>query len=207
MAQQSGKPLLFIVEDNPAWSAVVEAKVGSKYDKKLFTNGEEAVANLHLKPAIVVLDFHLEGKMTGLDTLKQIKKQLPDVHVIMLSAQEDVQTAVDLMEAGAYDYVVKGDNAVNRLKIALRNLDKEAELQAEVVQLTFKVRRERLALYGVLVLIAIISLVIYLRICPDSRIIKMDPFGRSETQQCIIEAKVAAQAAKEAQAKEAEPAQ
>lgn len=186
MATNSAKPLIFLVENDPAWVAVIESKIGSKYDKKDFPTGEEALENLNLKPSIIVLDYHLDGQMTGLDTLKQFQKRYPEAKVIMMSAQEDIQTAVDILNNGAYDYIVKGDSAVNRLKIVLRNIEREQELTGEVITLRLQVKRERLALYAVLALIAVISLVIYLRVCPDQRIIKMDPFGMQDTEDCTI---------------------
>jgi DNA-binding NtrC family response regulator len=186
-ANTLNNPALFIVEDDEAWAASLSGKLGKKYDISTYASGEAALEELtSKKPAIIVLDYHLEGELTGGDTLKEIKKLLPDTTVIMFSAQDDVQVALDILQNGAYDYVVKGENAMNRLKIILRNIEERDSLRKQMVELKISVRREKLAIYLVTAFIIIGSILIYLNTCPEGRPIKWDPFGKANSAECGV---------------------
>ncbi len=188
MAKTSDKEVLFIVEDDEAWSASLAAKLGKKYEVHTFVSGEAAVEALDKnEPRILVLDYHLEGDMTGFDVLKASKKKLPQSYAIMFTAQDDIQIALDILNSGAYDYIVKGENALNRLKILLRNIDEREALRSQMVELKFRVRRERLMFFIVVAVIVIGSLVIFLNTCPDTRpFFSWDPFGVAESDHCQL---------------------
>jgi CheY-like chemotaxis protein len=178
MANTSSKTPLLIVEDDEAWVAALTSKLKGEFAITHYDNGEEAIQNLlALKPKIIVLDYHLQGQMTGGDTLKEIKRLLPSTKVIMFSAQDDVQTALNIIQHGAYDYVVKGDNAINRLKIILRNLQHIQDLEHSVVTIKLKFKRQILTLWGLVAGIVLVSMIIYLNTCPSERTIKWDPLG------------------------------
>lgn len=176
---------VFVVEDDEAWAATLEGKLNKKFKVSTFASGEAALDQLNAKkPALIILDYHLEGQLTGLDTLKKIKQQQPDTLVIMFSAQDDVQTALDILNNGAFDYIVKGENAVNRLRIILRNLEERDMLQRQLVEIRIRMRRERFYLGLVVLLIVIGSMIIYLDTCPTERSIKWDPFDRLNSKAC-----------------------
>jgi DNA-binding NtrC family response regulator len=179
-----GKPV-FIVEDEPTWAATLTARLGKKFSVQHFTTGEECLEKLvAAKPVIVVLDYHLEGTLTGLDTLKRIRKELPSTKVIMFSAQDDVQTAVDILDNGAYEYIVKGENALNRMSIVLRNLEEAEELREQMITLQLRFKKEKFWLWAVIAGILIGSLVVYLNTCPQLRVMQWDPFGLGATNAC-----------------------
>ena len=71
-------------------------------------NGEEALQVLEAKRdiEIVILDVKMPG-MDGIETLTEIKKRYPLVEVIMLSGHADVESAIDGMKQGAFDYLMK----------------------------------------------------------------------------------------------------
>ena len=70
-------------------------------------SGDEAVAKVHEQsPDVVVLDVVMPGT-NGIDTLQEIKRLDPLVEVIMLSGHSTVQTAIDGMKLGAFDYLIK----------------------------------------------------------------------------------------------------
>ncbi|MEJ0103556.1 MAG: response regulator [Bacteroidota bacterium] len=58
------------------------------------------------KPDLVLADFRLED-MDGTILLQKIKEIYPDMPVIIITGYSDIKTAVDIMKAGAFDYVVK----------------------------------------------------------------------------------------------------
>ena len=70
-------------------------------------SGDEAIAKMNEQaPDVVVLDVVMPGR-NGIDTLQEIKRLAPLVEVIMLSGHSTVQTAIDGMKLGAFDYLVK----------------------------------------------------------------------------------------------------
>ena len=59
-----------------------------------------------LKPQVVLLDIVMPG-MSGIATLKELRKQMPEINVIMISGNTDHDTAVKALEMGAVDFVEK----------------------------------------------------------------------------------------------------
>lgn len=71
------------------------------------TSGEDALRILkETPPDVVVLDVRMEG-MDGIQTLREIKKVSPLVEVIMLTGHANLEVAVEGMEVGAFDYLMK----------------------------------------------------------------------------------------------------
>jgi len=74
---------------------------------RLARNAEEALAEVASRPPdVVVLDVRMPG-MDGLTVLAEIKRRHPGVQVIMLTGHASVEAAVQGMELGAFDYLVK----------------------------------------------------------------------------------------------------
>jgi DNA-binding NtrC family response regulator len=70
-------------------------------------SGEEAIEALeHSQPEVVVMDVKMPG-MNGIEVLKIIKKLNPLVEVIMLTGHASLELAMQGMESGAYDYLMK----------------------------------------------------------------------------------------------------
>ena len=70
-------------------------------------NAQDALERMEESlPDVVVLDVKMPG-MDGIETLREIKKRHPLVEVIMLSGHADVEAAIEGMELGAFDYLVK----------------------------------------------------------------------------------------------------
>lgn len=70
-------------------------------------SGEEALAMLEEQPVdVVVLDVKMPG-IGGIETLRRIKRDHPEVEVIMLTGHASVEVAVQGMEMGAFDYLMK----------------------------------------------------------------------------------------------------
>ena len=71
------------------------------------TSGEAALEQLKETTFdIVVLDVKMPG-MNGLDTLRELKKSYPLVEVIMLTGHADMEAAIEGMDVGAFDYLMK----------------------------------------------------------------------------------------------------
>ena len=73
--------------------------------------------------------------MNGAEVLKKILEFNPNIQVIIISGQENINTAIDLLKKGAYDYIVKDDDTRNRLWTTVNNIRKNLLLKEEVEQL------------------------------------------------------------------------
>jgi two-component system, OmpR family, response regulator len=98
-----------------------------------FSSGELCLANLKNNPDVIILDYHLDGinkhAMNGLDTLDKIKTWNANIPVILLSSQDKIEVAVDCMHHKAFDYIVKGDTAFQRLLINIANIVRYKEVE------------------------------------------------------------------------------
>ena len=127
---------IFIVEDDPVYARMVKyiSEMNPEHEVHLFSNGKDCLANLHLKPTIISLDYSLSD-ITGEKLLRSIKKFNPNIAVIILSGQKDISVAVELLKNGAYDYIGKDDQTKDRLYNTIENIKKKVELEQEVLAL------------------------------------------------------------------------
>ncbi|HNW53238.1 MAG TPA: sigma-54 dependent transcriptional regulator [Bacteroidales bacterium] len=124
--------LIFVVEDDTWYADLLEynLKLNPDYEVEKFSTAEDCFKNLYKMPMAITLDFSLPG-CTGGEALAKIKKKNPSIPVIMISGQEDITTAIDLLKEGAYDYIVKNDDAPKRLWRALTNIQENHQLREE----------------------------------------------------------------------------
>lgn len=129
---------IFIVEDDPWYGEILEYHLSLNPDHQIFRfgTGKDCLANLSKKPNLISLDYSLPD-INGVDLLNKIQAYDSEIPVIVISAQEDVATAVTLLKKGASDYFIKDDstkellwNAVNRIK-EHQSLKKEVEVLKE----------------------------------------------------------------------------
>jgi DNA-binding NtrC family response regulator len=94
-------------------------------------NGEAALAAVRRDaPDVVLLDLRLPD-MDGIRLLRQIKEMNPNIQVIIMTAYADVNTAVEAMRLGAYDYLSKPIDFEN-LEVTLRNALEARQLREKV---------------------------------------------------------------------------
>ncbi|RYD95179.1 MAG: response regulator [Sphingobacteriales bacterium] len=123
----SDKRYVFLIDDEPIQNEMLKDFLSERYtyEIKIFESGEEAMANMHLHPEIIVLDYHLNAHLNdaknGVEILKDIKDQYPETQVIMLSGQDKIDVAIDTMKYGAFDYIVKGESAFSRIENVINN--------------------------------------------------------------------------------------
>ena len=96
-------------------------------------SGEEALKIIKETPLdVVVLDVRMQG-MDGIQTLKEIKKIRPLVEVIMLTGHATLEVAVEGMEAGAFDYLMKPTD-VDELLYKLEDAFKRKKIQEQKIR-------------------------------------------------------------------------
>jgi len=96
-------------------------------------SGEKAIESLAQDPVdIVVLDVKMPG-MDGLTTLKEIKKRFPLIEVIMLTGHASMEVAIEGMEQGAFDYLMKPMD-IDELLYKLQDAYKKKTLHEERIK-------------------------------------------------------------------------
>ncbi len=127
---------IFIVEDDPMYGRVLSYHMSQnpEYQVEVFATGKECIDNMYKKPDIITLDYSLPD-MSGLKVLQKIQESAPEIPVIIISGQDDIETAVELLKAGAYDYIVKNDDAKSRLWNTIKNARAHLLLKREVQSL------------------------------------------------------------------------
>src|SRR5579875_1276405 len=87
------------------------------------------------RPNLVFLDIWLQGsKLDGLQLLEQVKKDHPDLPVVMISGHGNIETAVAAIKRGAYDFIEKPFKSDRLLLVAERALE-NSRLKREVREL------------------------------------------------------------------------
>lgn len=124
---------VFVVEDDPAYTKFLKYVLGLNpdYETEFFTTGKECINNLHKNPSVITLDYSLPD-MAGGDVLTQIRSHDPNIDVIIVSAQEKIGTAVELLKSGAYDYISKDHETKDRLLNSINNARNKLSLIKEI---------------------------------------------------------------------------
>ena len=122
---------IFLVDDDPFCRQLIEQAIrNAGYgDVQAFDNGAACLDALIEEPTIIFLD-QMMGSVSGTDALKAIKRFNPDIYVVLVSGQQQVQVAVDSLKYGAFDYVVKDEQLADRLALVLGKIEKMQTLLA-----------------------------------------------------------------------------
>ena len=111
-----------------------------KYEVMLAENGKEglkmASANFF---DLIFCDIKMEG-MDGIEVLEKLQTTLPDIPVVMISGHGNIETAVDCIKKGAYDFIEKPLD-LNRILITVRNATERTDLVKETKTLKRKITK------------------------------------------------------------------
>ncbi len=136
---------VFIVEDDVITAKVLAESLHKEgnYSVEVFTNGKDFLDNLYKSPDVISLDYLLPD-YNGLDIFKKIRKFNPSIPVIIVSGQQDIATALEILRKGAYDYVVKDRNMKGRLTNLINKIEQNRQLQLKITQLEEEVGKKYL---------------------------------------------------------------
>jgi DNA-binding NtrC family response regulator len=127
---------IFIVEDDPWYGEILEYHLSLNEDYVItrFETGKECLANLYKKPDLISIDFSLPD-YTGDKLYQKIKETDDSIPVIVISGQEEIAVAVNLLKMGVTDYLIKDENTKDMLWNAVTRIRKMGSLKKEVEQL------------------------------------------------------------------------
>jgi DNA-binding NtrC family response regulator len=129
---------ILIVDDDPAQRRILEEVVNRDGYRAIPVDGGEAALAYLESPAgaeiaLVVLDLVMPG-VDGMEVLKRVHPQKPNLPVIVLTAHGGIETVVNVMREGASDFVVKPVSP-ERLHVSMRNALKVNALTGEITRL------------------------------------------------------------------------
>ena len=126
------KQRILVVDDDESLRWVTQAQLQqSGYQVNSAADGRQALESMSESPPdLVITDLQMPG-MSGLELLKRIRAEYPEILVILVTAFGTVETAVEAMKAGAYDYITKPVNMDELRMIVSRGLE-HLDLREEV---------------------------------------------------------------------------
>lgn len=134
---------IFVVEDDEWYRKLLEHTLSLNPDNQVTTyaDGASLLADLGKKPDLITLDFRLPDYL-GSELFDKIKAFDPDIEIIIISEQQDIETAVSLLKKGAFDYLTKTDDIRDRLIHVLNQLGKSRKLIQRVASLEEEVEKK-----------------------------------------------------------------
>ncbi|MFH2063656.1 MAG: sigma-54 dependent transcriptional regulator [Pseudomonadota bacterium] len=125
---------IFIVDDQENVRKLISCWIDREiYQIREFEDGHSFLASLDEEPDAVCLDLMMPG-MDGMEVLKQVRMKKPDLPVIMVTAAESLETAVEAMKQGAYDFITKPIDR-HRLRASLKKAVEKHSMTCEISRL------------------------------------------------------------------------
>ena len=124
---------IFLLEDDKWYNAFLTHHLCLNPDNivESFFTANDLLKNIYKNPAIIVLDYSLPDG-NGATVLKKVKELNPNIFVIIVSGQEDIETVVDLLKQGATDYILKNDETKERLWSVITSIKVRIDLKEEI---------------------------------------------------------------------------
>ncbi|AKS45983.1 two-component system, NtrC family, nitrogen regulation response regulator NtrX [Octadecabacter temperatus] len=106
------------------------------FSTRLAGTSDECMAQIEKEtPALMILDIWLkDSRMDGIDILKQVKRDHPEVPVVIISGHGNVEIAVAAIKQGAYDFIEKPFN-IDQLMVVIRRAMETSRLRRENIDL------------------------------------------------------------------------
>jgi two-component system OmpR family response regulator len=125
-----GKNLsIAIIDNDPVMAEMVRGTIVKNIpsaEVAIYETGEKALKAIGEAPDAVILDYQLDAAktdtMSGLQVLTKLREYYPQLPVIFISSQDNIDVATNTIKYGAHDYIVKNETAFHQLEIAINNI-------------------------------------------------------------------------------------
>ncbi|HBB68042.1 MAG: hypothetical protein A2X28_01370 [Elusimicrobia bacterium GWA2_56_46] len=118
------RPKVMVVDDELGFRELVSRVFQDDYDVVTAADGEEAVRRAGARDIDVVISDMTMPKLSGLEALKAMKEIDPKIEVILVTGYATLETAIESMKLGAYDYITKPFDIEELVRLVARALDK-----------------------------------------------------------------------------------
>jgi two-component system nitrogen regulation response regulator NtrX len=138
-------PEILIVDDEEDIRELIAGILHDEgFDTRVAADSDSAISSVRSRrPQLVVLDIWLQGsRLDGIQVLDVLKREHPDLPVVMISGHGTVETAVASIKKGAYDFIEKPFKADRLIHVVGRALE-AARLKREVQELKLKAGDEQ----------------------------------------------------------------
>src|SRR6202795_3941115 len=144
MAEYRAKVL--IVDDDPSARKILQSRLRIMNILPIVaSSGSEALEQIRREtPSVVLLDLQMP-KMSGIDVLRSLKREGLEATVIVVTAHATIETAVEAMKQGAYDFITKPldpkhleivlDKAIERESLQAQNRFLQTEIEGRQVEI------------------------------------------------------------------------
>ncbi|RED91907.1 sigma-54-dependent transcriptional regulator [Marinoscillum furvescens] len=134
---------IYVVEDDDWYRKLLHHNLtlNPDYQVEVFNSGEAFLEKLKNKPNIVTLDYRLPD-INGEELLQKVKAYDPSIEVLIVSEQSEIETAVKLLKAGAYDYITKTEDIRDRLLNVVQHIRKNSSLKTRIESLQSEVEQK-----------------------------------------------------------------
>ena len=124
---------IFVVEDDEWYREYLTytLSLDPEHEVRSFQDGRSFMGSLDEKPDVVTIDYSLPDT-TGAELLKSILAKSPTTQVIVISEQDKIETALQLLKDGAYDYFVKSKDIRERLLNTISHIKEGLQLKSRV---------------------------------------------------------------------------
>jgi two-component system response regulator FlrC len=130
-------PSILIVDDEPGIREfLADALAGDGHEPVQVVDGAAALRELHARAFdLMITDLKMPGALDGIDLLRAARSEQPDMEVIVLTAHGSVESAVEAMKLGAFDYLQKPLSSPAELRLLVaRALERRALVAKDEVQ-------------------------------------------------------------------------
>jgi DNA-binding NtrC family response regulator len=110
---------ILIIDDEPGIRNVLYAALSERYECRAVGSAEDALSLLSTENFDLVISDIKMGGISGLEMIPQLKASAPDTVVMMISGEQTIETAIEALRVGAFDYLMK-PFALQQVEAAVR---------------------------------------------------------------------------------------
>lgn len=160
------KQTIFLVDYNTQYATKIEQiLVQENYEVCLLRGSRQLIDNLYKKPDLIILEHDLsddpKNPYTGRYVMKKLATMKLNIPVIILSGINDVKMAVDLLKLNVIDYIVKDEDAPEKLLQSMENVFKLKHIKEDALNNTNNLNKTKKELIVAFLFVVLIIFIVY----------------------------------------------
>lgn len=116
-----------LIEDNQMYLNGIASKIRDAVPNirlGAFSRSSSFLNYLRHKPEIAIVDFNLDqrSELEGIELIRALKEKSPQTKIIVLTGDQDIKTAVNCLNEGVLDYIIKSDKAIDQIAEEIKSI-------------------------------------------------------------------------------------